>query len=119
GAFVASGQLGTLLAVTSSEHAVGDVVASNPSGIQVLLGQLGMGLFCVVTLFALASLFMPLGRLLGDALERVPRLRGYTINLLGSLAGIGVFLVLSRLWAPPWTWLVIGLTPLLWWTETR
>src|SRR5262249_29349861 len=74
---------------------------------------------CVVTLFALAAFFVPLGRLLGDAFEPLPRLPAYTINILGSLAGTGAFLLIGYSWTPPWVWWVVGLAPLVWWIGGR
>lgn len=79
---------------------------------------LGMGTFCVVTLFVLASFFIPIGRFLGDAFERLPRLSAYSINIVGSLAGTAAFLLLGWTWTP-WMWMLAGLLPLPWWLEGR
>jgi SAM-dependent methyltransferase len=117
GALVVSRSLGPVAAVASSEHILGEPVGESPTGLRVLAGQVGMGAFCVLALMALASLFIPLGRLLGDAFERLPRLTAYTVNIVGSLAGIIAFLILAYLWTPPWIWFLIGLAPLLWWVE--
>lgn len=50
-----------------------------------------------------ASLSVPLGRLFGE----LPRLRAYTVNILGSLVGIAAFAVNSLLWTPPVAWFVL------------
>lgn len=115
GTFLFAGALGQAAAVASSEHILGDAAVREVSELQALAGQAGMGAVCVLALVALATLFIPLGRLLGDAFERVPRLTAYTINLLGSLVGTGMFLLLGYLWTPPWVWMLIGLGPLIWW----
>ncbi|HEY8504574.1 MAG TPA: hypothetical protein VIL46_08320, partial [Gemmataceae bacterium] len=48
---------------------------------------------------------------LGRAFNRVPqRVRAYTLNILGSLAGIVLFALCSWLWLPPVAW--FGLTAL-------
>jgi SAM-dependent methyltransferase len=120
-AIAIDGYLGSWAAFGSSEHILGDVVAARPSLGQELAGQLLMSLFCAATLIAITSLFALLGRLLGDAFERVDRLSGYTVNIVGSLTGIVLFMVLSYLETPPWIWVACGLLPLLWWItgETR
>jgi SAM-dependent methyltransferase len=104
-------------AVGSSEHVLGGGGAASTWSrpLQEWVAQLAMGLFCGVLLAAVAVLFTLLGRLLGDAFERVPRLPGYTANLLGSLAGILAFGALCYLETPPWVWFAVGLLPLLWW----
>ena len=116
GTVALDGALGRWAALGSSEHIRGDVVAARPRPGQEWASQILMGLFCVAAFAAVAGLFVFLGRLLGDAFERVPRLPGYTANLLGSLAGILAFVALSVLETPPWVWLLAGLAPLLWWT---
>jgi SAM-dependent methyltransferase len=103
----------------SSEHILGDAVVAEPTGAAMLAGQTMMALFCTLALVAITLLFALLGRLLGQAFEPVPRLAGYTVNILGSLAGIVLFLALSWLWTPPWVWVLVGLAPLAWWLEGR
>jgi SAM-dependent methyltransferase len=49
------------------------------------------------------TLSIPLGRLFGE----LPRLRAYTANILGSLAGIAVFALNSLLWTPPVLWFAL------------
>lgn len=56
-------------------------------------------LFALTTLL-FAALATPMGVLFG----RLPRLRAYTINIVGSLLGIGAFALCSLLWAPPVVW---------------
>ena len=67
--------------------------------------------------FALnAVMFIPLGHVAGELMGRLPRLGAYALNLAGSLAGIGLFVGLSALWAPPVSWMglaVLGLSPFL------
>ncbi len=94
----------------------GDVELSPP--LQLLV-QFAIGGFCLATLVAIASTFSLLGRILGTAFEQVPRLPGYTINILGSLGGILSFMALSYLHTPPWIWYLIGLFPLLGWIAGR
>lgn len=110
--------LGVVAARASSEHILG--IAPRQTGLgELVASQLLMGLFCVAVLVSITSLFALLGRLLGDAFEPVGRLPGYTVNILGSLAGIFAFVLLSYLQTPPWVWYVTGLVPLLWWLPRR
>src|SRR5580700_1496206 len=59
------------------------------------------------TLFLLlVSIFVPLGQIVSRQMDSAPRpLPAYSINLIGSLAGILVFLGVSRLMLPPSIWL--------------
>ena len=61
-------------------------------------------------LFAIvALLFVSLGQRMGRELAAArPPLRGYTINLLGSLAGVALFALLSWLQLPPAAWFAVA-----------
>jgi SAM-dependent methyltransferase len=76
-----------------------------------------LGLLCAVAL-----VFPPLGQLLGRWMEEHPRpIAAYTINVLGSLAGIVLFDVLTLARTPPWVWLslaALGLGLLLPWSRS-
>jgi hypothetical protein len=58
-------------------------------------------------------LFVVLGGFVGESLKRVPPLKGYGINLAGSLAGMALFAVLSFVNSSPATWLLVGFLFLL------
>jgi SAM-dependent methyltransferase len=80
-----------------TEHAGGDVAR-----FAVPIEVLGGFFFLVVAL----ALIGP-GQELGRALGRVPgRLRAYTLNILGSLCGIGLFAACAWLELPPPAWFV-------------
>jgi SAM-dependent methyltransferase len=119
GSAVIEDLLSKLTAAASSEHVLGDTVLTRGNEVFELASQVLMGMFCVLTLVTITLLFRLLGRILGEAFEHVPRLPAYTLNILGSLAGILAFIGLSFVHTPPWTWLLVGLLPLLWWTTTR
>jgi spermidine synthase len=74
---------------------------SNLTGIVVLYGLLTV----VFLLTALA--FMPVGQLCGRLMERRPKLSAYGFNLLGSLIGVLLMLLLSFLWVPPLIWFAL------------
>ncbi len=83
--------------------------------------QLNMGLLVVGTLadgaafylflsliFLLTVLtFLPVGQLCGRLMQRRQTLSAYGLNLLGSLAGVVLMLVLSWLWTPPLVWFAL------------
>ena len=119
GTAVVDGFLGKIAAVGSSEQILGTVFKPVTSRSAELVVQLMVALFCVATLVSIALLFAFLGRLLGEAFEGLPRLPAYTVNILGSLAGIIGFVVLSYLQTPPWVWFLVGLAPLVWWLSRR
>ena len=61
----------------------------------------------------IVALFVVMGGIVGQYLRDVVPLRGYGVNLAGSLAGVAAFTALSFINAPPVSWLAIGLLLLL------
>ncbi len=62
----------------------------------------------LLLIFAFNALaFVPLGHLASRLMDRRPSLVAYGWNLAGSLAGIGVFALVSFAWAPPVVWIVL------------
>jgi SAM-dependent methyltransferase len=57
-----------------------------------------------VLFMVVAVLFATLAQTMGQALEELPPLRAYAINLAGSLAGVAVFALTSSLQLPPVVW---------------
>jgi SAM-dependent methyltransferase len=51
-----------------------------------------------------AALFATLAQRMGTEMAALPPLRGYTINILGSLAGVAAFGMISWLQLPPVVW---------------
>ena len=69
-------------------------------------------LFCAVAaVFALAA--TPVGWLF----DRLPPLRAYSADLLGSLLGVVTMTALAALRASPPVWLAVGALPLLWFSR--
>jgi len=59
----------------------------------------------LAVVFLLTGLaFVPVGQACGRLMARRPNLPAYGLNLLGSLAGIGLMLAVSFLWSPPVVW---------------
>jgi SAM-dependent methyltransferase/general stress protein CsbA len=116
---VAAQALGTVLgasaSLATSERIFGYGFFTNIPWVIKLLANLQIGVYCVAVFIAVAWLFSQLGRLLGAHFDDVPRLKAYTVNVAGSLAGLAVFVVLSRLHTAPWLWFLVGLLPLLRW----
>jgi len=89
--------------------------------------QLNMGLTTTTDVWSLVAIysflgasmlltalpFIPLGQICGRLLDRAAPLRAYGFNLLGSLAGVGLILVLGTLWTPPSLWFMPCLTVLI------
>ena len=73
----------------------------------------------IILLFVLSAIsFVPLGQFVGERLDRFRResssLRGYSLDLVGSLLGVIAFAVVSFIGAWPVTWFaLIGLVGLL------
>jgi len=53
---------------------------------------------------AVAALFVTVAQRMGRELSARPPLRAYAINLVGSLAGVGAFALVSWLELPPFVW---------------
>jgi len=65
--------------------------------------------------FIVAVVFMPMGQQIGEGLKIIsPPLKGYTINILGSLVGVLAFTVISLLELGPWWWFAVTMFGLLW-----
>jgi Spermine/spermidine synthase domain len=60
-------------------------------------------------MYLIMAFFMVLGGIVGQHLAFFQPLRGYGINLAGSLAGILAFTLLSLLRSPPAVWVLVGL----------
>ena len=76
-------------------------VAAGRAGWEVL----GAGIVMALLLYLLVRTFVPMGQILGRALEQHPQLiRAYSINIAGSLAGVWSFDLLSWLSTPPVVW---------------
>jgi SAM-dependent methyltransferase len=84
-----------------------EVGVKNPFEAQEVFFGLSMGLswYAVIPLiFSLnALLFACLGQKVAQELDRFPPLKGYALNIVGSLVGIGAFSILSFLQIRP-TW---------------
>jgi spermidine synthase len=64
----------------------------------------------VMALFTLSALlFLPLGASLGAQFRKLPALRAYSWDIIGSLAGIALFGLLSATRQPPMIWFAIGI----------
>jgi SAM-dependent methyltransferase len=74
-----------------------------------------VALHTVLILFylATAAAFVPFGQLIGRAFEGQAPLAAYSINLLGSVAGIVAFVIYSWLALPAWAWFLLGMPLLL------
>ena len=79
-----------------------------------------LAIYLIVTIGVLSLItatFVTIGGFVGEYLKIFDPLRGYGINLAGSLAGIVVFTFLAFLATPPVVWVLLGfllLVPFLW-----
>ncbi|MCE9562234.1 MAG: methyltransferase domain-containing protein [Planctomycetes bacterium] len=73
----------------------------------VAIGILGLSLAAGL-LYLLWATFVPVGRLLGRLMADDPRpLRAYSVNIVGSLIGIWLFVACSALGLPPVAWFLV------------
>ena len=94
-----------------------------PSGDKLLFLGEGdipvMNLYVALILFYLiiAILFIPFGQKTGRLINKLPPLQAYSVNILGSLAGVIIFFVISKhnISAPSWFIIgIAGLIPFFW-----
>lgn len=85
------------------------LVSTNP-GVTVLFVALGL-LLSYFLLILVVDIFVPVGRLLGRLMDDHPNtLWAYSVNVIGSLIGTWLFVVLSFFYQPPLTWfMVVGI----------
>lgn len=68
---------------------------------------LGLGMTYVLLIMIL-GIFVPIGRVLGRLMDDHPNtIWAYSVNVAGSLLGIWLFVLLSLLYQPPFTWFVV------------
>lgn len=80
------------------------------------LVQVALATIVIVPIFALVSFaFVPIGQLVGWYLENAPNgIQGYTVNIVASLVGIGLYTVLCFLYQPPAIWFLLAGILLAW-----
>ena len=76
-------------------------------GVNVPLPVVLLGVFALVV-----WVMFPLGQLMALCFDPLPKLRAYSINIVGSLVGVLGFAALSWLGLPPWVWFLIALLSL-------
>ncbi len=64
--------------------------------------------FLALSFALLALSFVPLGHLVGRTLDGDRPLYRYGLNIVGSLIGIALFVVLAGTSAPPWLWMCLA-----------
>ena len=64
--------------------------------------------FLALSFVILAASCAPIGHLVGQSLDGDRPLFRYSLNVLGSLLGIALFVLLSTIGARPWLWMVIA-----------
>jgi SAM-dependent methyltransferase len=73
-----------------------------------------------VLFVAVAALFATMAQRMGREMAVLPPLHGYTLNIVGSLAGVAAFAVISWLQLSPVWWFALAFAsavPLLFWPE--
>jgi hypothetical protein len=86
-----------------------------PWALGVIAFAAGAILFVVVVI-----IFGELGQRIGELLRTVqPSLRAYTLNLVGSLFGTVLYVILILFASPPWVWLVPMFACLIYFSDRR
>ena len=96
----------------AAQDDIPDLVTWTQSGQNILL-ELPSGVVVTLVFCACFAVFVPLGCELGQRLEAVEdRLQAYGYDLLGSIAGVLTFAMVSWGRFPPWAWFLIASTAL-------
>ncbi len=118
-----SAQLGiTFLPFPTGDYLiVGDVAGGfDYSTLANKLSALGKFVGVVLVVFGMnVFVFLSLGQKLGQLLDLLPPLRGYSINIFGSLLGVLAFSAISFAGFPPLAWFVVGFALVLLLTANR
>ncbi|MDQ2668548.1 MAG: hypothetical protein M3Z05_21520, partial [Gemmatimonadota bacterium] len=77
----------------------------------------GITMLMTVLFGAVASVFAFAAAPVGWLFDRLPPLRAYSADLLGSLLGVVTMTALAALRASPPVWLAVGALPLLWFSR--
>jgi spermidine synthase len=98
-----------LASVTTTFSALQDFLIWEPSAVKdQTWGYVLIGLSLLITLmlmFVVWLVFLPIGRVLGRLLEECPRpILAYSVNILGSLLGILLFVGVSAWYLHPVVW---------------
>jgi len=76
-----------------------------------------------ILMILIVDIFVPIGRILGRMMDNHPNtIWAYSINIAGSLVGTWLFVLLSFLYQPPFTWFIVfGLLIFIFilWTKTK
>ncbi len=59
-------------------------------------------------------IFIPIGQLTGRLLDPAAPIASYTLNIIGSIAGVVLFAGVSVLWLPPAAWFAVAVVLGLW-----
>jgi spermidine synthase len=98
--------LSEMLGVLADLGAWTDTVTDNP-GIAILSLLTGLALSYFL-LALVVDMFAPVGRILGRLMNAHPKpIWAYSVNIAGSLVGTWMFVLLSYLYQPPFTWFFI------------
>jgi spermidine synthase len=73
----------------------------------IALVQLPPYILLPIIFIGVAVIFTLLAQDLGILLTKFAPLKAYTLNILGSLAGIAFFMIISFLWLPSWVWFLV------------
>ncbi|MCG3126299.1 MAG: Polyamine aminopropyltransferase [Phycisphaerae bacterium] len=82
---------------------------------RVYLEQAGLfyGFFAALYVSTIL-IFLPIGQLTGRLMRGVAPIRAYTLNIVGSLAGVALFGAVSFLWLPPVVWFGLAGLSMCW-----
>ncbi len=70
--------------------------------------------FLAVVILLTALAFLPVGQICGRVLDRLPHLKAYGWNLVGSILGVALMFAASFLWTPPLVWFALSCVALAW-----
>ncbi len=72
-----------------------------------LVNTFAIHFFLAAFFLLTVAAFIPIGQLCGRVMTHKENLTAYGLNLLGSIAGVGLIMGMSLMWVPPLIWFVV------------
>ncbi|MCK6456547.1 MAG: hypothetical protein L6Q92_08470 [Phycisphaerae bacterium] len=97
---------------------VGEVYWGMGGMTRMLHAAVFYGFFALLFVSTIVT-FIPIGQLTGRLMDPAAPIASYTLNILGSIAGVGLFAAVCLLWLPPVVWFGVAAMLALWLSRHR
>ncbi|MGH6727630.1 MAG: spermidine synthase [Pseudolabrys sp.] len=98
---------GLFAALPMQEQTSVNIVMDSFDWLTVLRMSAPVFLLLAMCFVLCACICYPIGQLCGKLLHAAPALKGYGLNLVGSILGVAALFVMSLFWLPPVVWFTV------------